>query len=178
MSYELQQPFPKGLLSLQKAMGYWARCQLFESSGLHPTPGFTGHLLHPSRWECSSVAQWVKNLLAMQETQETWVRSLGHEDPLDKESVTHSSILAWKISWWATVWRVAKSRKQLSGSAQVGMSSSAKWNWALDNLSVIWVHYTLSQFRFFKHPVASTWNAWRLRLSLQIVPISVWCQIF
>ena len=31
--------------------------------------------------------------------QETWVRSLGHEDPLEKEMVTHSSILAWEIPW-------------------------------------------------------------------------------
>ena len=39
----------------------------------------------------------VKNPLAMQEMQETWVRSLGQEDPLEK--VTHSSILAWEIPW-------------------------------------------------------------------------------
>ena len=39
---------------------------------------------------------WVKNLPAMQETQETQVQSLGQEDPLE-EMVTHSSILAWKI---------------------------------------------------------------------------------
>ena len=32
-------------------------------------------------------------------TQETWVRSLGREDPLEKEMATHSSILAWKIPW-------------------------------------------------------------------------------
>ena len=44
----------------------------------------------------SLVAQSVKNLLAMQETQ---VRSLGWEDPLETEMATHSSILAWKISW-------------------------------------------------------------------------------
>ena len=43
------------------------------------------------------MAQWVKNLPAMQETQETWVRSLGREDPLEKE--THSGMLAWKILW-------------------------------------------------------------------------------
>ena len=42
------------------------------------------------------VAQSVKNLPAVQET---WVRSLGWEDPLEKEMATHSSILAWKISW-------------------------------------------------------------------------------
>ena len=41
----------------------------------------------------------VKNPPAMQETQETLVRSLGWEDPLEKEMATHSSILAWKISW-------------------------------------------------------------------------------
>ena len=34
-----------------------------------------------------------------QETQETWVPSLGGEDPLEKEMATHSSILAWRISW-------------------------------------------------------------------------------
>ena len=42
------------------------------------------------------VAQMIKNLPAMQET---WVRSLGQEDPLEKEMATHSSILAWRISW-------------------------------------------------------------------------------
>ena len=35
----------------------------------------------------------------MQEKQETWVLSLGQEDLLEKEMVTHSSILAWKIPW-------------------------------------------------------------------------------
>ena len=45
----------------------------------------------------SPVAQWVKNLPAMQETQETWVQSLGQEDPLEKEMATHFSILAWEI---------------------------------------------------------------------------------
>ena len=44
----------------------------------------------------SLAAQLVKNLPAVQET---WVRSLGLEDPLEKETATHSSILAWKISW-------------------------------------------------------------------------------
>ena len=41
----------------------------------------------------------VKNLPAMQETQEMWVRSAGQEAPLQKEMATHSSILAWKIPW-------------------------------------------------------------------------------
>jgi len=42
------------------------------------------------------MAQMVKNLPAMQET---WVRSLGPEDPLEKEMATHSSILIWRIPW-------------------------------------------------------------------------------
>ena len=42
------------------------------------------------------VAQRVKNLLAMQETR---VRSLGQEDPLEKGMATHSSVLTWRIPW-------------------------------------------------------------------------------
>ena len=45
------------------------------------------------------MAQRVKNLPATQETQETWVRSLGWEDPLKKEMATVSSILAWRVPW-------------------------------------------------------------------------------
>ena len=46
---------------------------------------------------------------------ETWVQSLGWEDTLEEEMVTHSSILAWEIpldrgAWWATVHGVAKSQ--------------------------------------------------------------------
>ena len=41
----------------------------------------------------------VKNLPAVQEMQETWVQSLGWEDPLEEEMAAHSSILAWEIPW-------------------------------------------------------------------------------
>ena len=44
----------------------------------------------------SLVAQTVKNMPAVQET---WVPSLGREDPLEKGMATHTSILAWKIPW-------------------------------------------------------------------------------
>ena len=44
----------------------------------------------------SLVAQLVKNPPAMRET---WVQSLGREDPLEKVKATHSSILAWRILW-------------------------------------------------------------------------------
>ena len=47
----------------------------------------------------SLMAQLVKNVPAMQETQETWVQSLEQEDPLEGEMATRSSILARKIPW-------------------------------------------------------------------------------
>ena len=58
----------------------------------------------------------VKNLSAMQETQ---VRSLGQENPLEKEMATHSSILAWTIpmdrgAWGDMVHGVAKGQKRLT----------------------------------------------------------------
>ena len=46
--------------------------------------------------QASLVAQRVKRLPAVQET---WVRTLGWEDPLEKDMATHSSILAWRIPW-------------------------------------------------------------------------------
>ena len=64
----------------------------------------------------SLVAQMVKNPTAMRET---WVRSLGWEDPLEEGMATHSSILAWRIpmdrgAWRATVRGVAQSCTRLS----------------------------------------------------------------
>ena len=61
-------------------------------SGRSPEEGI-GYPLQYS-W-ASLVVQMVKNLPAMQ----TWVRSLGWEDPLEKGIATHSSILAWRIPW-------------------------------------------------------------------------------
>ena len=45
------------------------------------------------------MAQQVKDLPAIQETEEIWVQSLGGEDLLGEEMATHSSILAWRIPW-------------------------------------------------------------------------------
>ena len=60
----------------------------------------------------SLVAQLVKNLPTMQEN---WVQSLGWEDPLEKEMATHSSTLAWRITW-----REEPGRLQSVGSQGVG----------------------------------------------------------
>ena len=59
----------------------------------------------------SLVAQMVKHLPTMWET---WVRSLGQEDPLGKEMATHSSTLAWKIPWTEE-----RGRLQFMGSQRV-----------------------------------------------------------
>ena len=61
-----------------------------------PEEGIGYPLQYP--W-ASLVAQLVKNPSAMWET---WVRSLGWEDPLEKGKATHSNIMAWRIPW--TVW--------------------------------------------------------------------------
>ena len=50
------------------------------------------------RW-AFQVVQWVKNLPAVQEMPEMWVRFLGWEDPLEGGVAAHSSILAWRIPW-------------------------------------------------------------------------------
>ena len=59
-----------------------------------------------------AVAQMVKHLLTMRDT---WVRSLGWEDPLEKEMATHSSTLAWK-----TPWTEEPGRLESLGSQRVG----------------------------------------------------------
>ena len=53
----------------------------------------------------------------MQELQETWVRSLGREDPLEKEMAAHSSVFAWRIPWTEEPWGL-----QSMGLQKVGRS--------------------------------------------------------
>ena len=76
----------------------------------------------------SLVAQWVKCLPTMRETR---VRSLGWEDPLEKEMATHSSTLAWRIPW----------REEPGGLQSMGSQSDTTerlhFHKALLNLSVI-----------------------------------------
>ena len=79
-------------------------------------PFLISHLFLIGHKRPSSVAQTVKNPPAMQET---WVRSLGREDPLEKGMATHSGIPTWKTpmdrrGWQATVHGVAKSQTRLS----------------------------------------------------------------
>ena len=67
----------------------------------------------------------VKNLPALQETQEIRVRSMGQEDSLEKEMATHSSILAWEILWTEeTGGCIPWSRKESNTSEQLSMHAA------------------------------------------------------
>ena len=75
-----------------------------------------GGLGNPLQYSWASlVAQMVKNLPAIQELQETKVRSLSQEDPLEEGMATHSSIIAWRLPWTEEPGWL-----QLMGSQRVG----------------------------------------------------------
>ena len=67
------------------------------------------------------IAQWVKNLPALQETRQMQVPSLGREDPLEEEMATHSSNLHWRIPWTEEPGRL-----QSKGSQRVGHNWATK----------------------------------------------------
>ena len=84
--------FPDGSVGKESACNAGDTC-LIPGLGRSAGEGI-GYPLQYS-W-ASLVAQLIKNLLAVWET---WVRSLGWEDPLEMGKATHSSILAWSIPW-------------------------------------------------------------------------------
>ena len=96
-----------GHRGFRKAKVYWASKVKHVDSCLNYICSHT--------WACL-VAQMVKNLLAMQETQEMQVWSPGWKDPLQQRMATHSSILAWRIPW----------TEEPSGQQSMG---SQKVNW-------------------------------------------------
>ena len=75
------------------------------------------------------VAQQERIHLLMQEMQETQVRSLGQEEPLEKEMAAHSSILAWRIPWTEEPGRL-----QSMGSQRV------RPDWATEHAHTLWFH--------------------------------------
>ena len=98
--------------SLVAQLGKESTCNAGDPSsicGLGRSPGEV--ICYPLQYSWAFlVAQLVKNPPAMWET---WVRSLGWEDPLEKGKAAHSSILAWRIPW-TVVHGVAKSHTQLN----------------------------------------------------------------
>ena len=121
----LQRIFPTkgsnpGLLHCRQILAYYSPLNfLFLSIKKFSLPWLTGTLVWLTMIAegdlCPDffIAQMVKNLPAMQ----TWVRSLGQEDSLEKEMAIHSSILAWRIPWTNRPGRL-----QSMGSQRVGHS--------------------------------------------------------
>ena len=80
-----------------------------------------------SRVRASQVAQWAKNLPAMQEAQEMWVQSLSQEDTLEEEMATHSSILTWRTP-----------RTEESGGLQSTGSQKVRHSWTCTQQTCAW----------------------------------------
>ena len=80
------------------SVGKESTCNAGDPGSIHGSGRSAGEgISYPLQYSWASLmAQLVKNLPAMWET---WVRSLGWEDPLEKGKATHSSILAWRIPW-------------------------------------------------------------------------------
>ena len=95
----------------------WEGRYIFETLCLNPLDIFLEVNLLDDM-VASLMAQLVKNLPAVQETQGTQVRSQGQEDPLEKGMATHSSILAWRIPW-----------TEKSGGLQSVGSQRVRLNW-------------------------------------------------
>ena len=100
-------------------------------------------------WQASLVAQTVKCQPAIRET---WVLSLGWEDPLEKAMATHSSALAWKIPW-----------AEESGGLQVMGSRRVRHNWATNTFTFL--DSTEETLTPSLHLTLNRLSPWRLNLS-------------
>ena len=92
----------------------------------------------------------------MQETKETWVRSLGQEDSLEMEMATHSSILVWKIPWTEE-----PDGLQSMGLQRVGHDWATNTNTTQTNLQIQWNPYENSNSLWaeMEKPILKfTWN--------------------
>ena len=88
------------------------------------------------------MAQQVKNPPTMQETQETWVQSLGQEDPLEEEMATHSRILTWKIPWTEEPGRLQAWGCKELGTTEQMYTNSLSMNIIYNSREITWqVHY-------------------------------------
>ena len=87
----------------------------------------------------------IKNPPEMQKTQETWVRSLGREDPLEKRMATHSSILAW-----GALWTQEPGRLQSMGSQRV------RHDWAINTFKLFTFKAIITSESHF-HQLLGSW---------------------
>ena len=116
--------------------------------------------LHYSLTVASLVAQLVKNLPAMQETR---VRSWGLEDPLEKEIASHSSILAWKISWTEEPGGL-----QSMGSQKVGHDWATNI-YSLTRICAIFVNKSYFYQHFNNHQGLLLFSLWVVNVVLCLV---------
>ena len=131
-------------------------------------------------WQ-SLVAQMVKNPLAMQET---WVQSLGWEDPLEKGMATHSSILAWRTPWTEEPGKLQsmpgyspRGHKELDTTEQLSLMPTAISNWG-------WVRSASYAYFSLGHFISSVATACQISLSItnsrslpNSCPLSRWCHL-
>ena len=109
-------------------MGLKPWLAVYPVTSFNSRPGDSGPLNRANKCQASLVAQTVKHLTAMRET---WVQSLGQENPLEKEMATHSSSLAWKIPWTEEPGGLqsmgSQSQTRLSDFTQQMSSSLISW---------------------------------------------------
>ena len=110
----------------------------------------------------SLVAQRVKYLPAVQET---WVWTLGREDPLEKGMATHSSILAWRSPWMEEPGRL-----QSTGSQRVRHDWSTSLHFTYRNL---WTDIHTCHIRFFTYSIRKRWPRY-LYKNMEIFILHIW----
>ena len=118
---------------------HWFRGRIFLETSYHGIRAF------PS----GSV---VKNPPAMQEPQEIWVGSLGHEDPLEEGMATHSSILAWRIPW----------TEEPGGQQSLG-SQRVRHDWS----NLTYTHHGSSTKSWRPQGLQSLWHGWKSGSTLE-----------
>ena len=133
-----QRLFSYSSLSAIRVVSY-LRLLIFFRAILIPVCTSSSLAFHMMYSGASLVAQRLKRLPA---TWETWVRSLGLKDPMEKEMPTHSSILAWRIPW-----REEPGGLQTMGSQRVGHNWATSLHFTLHKIEISRVtKYSLSQF--------------------------------
>ena len=129
-SMTLSTQTPQCLLEMGKIRGgHVGLSQHLTASSLKWVFNRWGPRCYKSSWRLLPMAQTVKNLPAMQET---WVLSLGQDDPLEKEMATHSSILAGKIP-----------RTKESGGLQSMGSQRVGYDWVFNTHKMLQVQQTV-----------------------------------
>ena len=85
------------------------------------------YLSSMNEWRASQVAQWVKNLPAMQEIPEFWVSFLGQKDPLEEGTATHYRILAWIITVLCLKLYQSSLQVFVRGGGQANRTLDTRW---------------------------------------------------